>query len=311
MAYSILTYYCAYFRYHYPLEFITALLNSADTDEKIKSGTSLAALKGIRIMPIRFRHSLSEYTIDREDKAIYKGMSSIKYLNKSMGRELYKLRDKTYDSFIDLLDDISKKKICDSRQLDILIKLDFFNEFGNPNQLLKQVEYFNQFNGAKQLSKEETDAIVPHDIMQCMCVKETAKKYVDVDHAAIIRYLAQTTADITTPISCRLQYEVDHLGYIQLTIPTLADNYYCVLSVDGKYSNKMLTLYRLRDGVSVQMKVKKYSIERDPIVEKDIIKAEQISDEPKWGRTPDGEWYQKTETERVLKKYIHVRPKGG
>lgn len=59
--YSILTYYCAYYRYYYTHEFVTALLNTADTQEKIVNATKLANERGIQIMPIKFRHSRDEY----------------------------------------------------------------------------------------------------------------------------------------------------------------------------------------------------------------------------------------------------------
>ena len=46
-----------------------------------------------------------------------------------------------------------KELSINSRQLDILIKLNFFEEFGEVNQLLKQVELFDKFYGKKQFKK--------------------------------------------------------------------------------------------------------------------------------------------------------------
>ena len=143
--YSILSYYCAYYRYYYTHEFVTALLNTADTQEKIVNATKLANERGIQIMPIKFRHSRDEYVYDKTAPKIYQGMESIKYLNKRLSREFYKLRNHKFDSFIDLLLMNQKRKIADSRQLGILIELDFFSEFGNPNQLLEQVDIFINF----------------------------------------------------------------------------------------------------------------------------------------------------------------------
>ena len=43
--YSMFSYMCAYYRYHYPVEFITAYLNNASEQDDTLNGTSLAELK--------------------------------------------------------------------------------------------------------------------------------------------------------------------------------------------------------------------------------------------------------------------------
>lgn len=236
--YSILTYYCAYYRYYYPVEFVTALLNTADNQKKILAGTALAAQRGIKIMPIRFRHSLDQYTPDVSNRAIYKGMASIKYLNKRIGRELYALRDNTYADFISLLQDIKHKTSVNSRQLQILIELDFFHEFGNPNQLKAQVELFDKYSDSIQLSKAIVDPFIDHDAMLTLCEKETEKKYINVDWLGIVRHCAKETSEIITPVSDILHYEMDNLGYLQYQNPSLASTYHYILSIDGKYKKK-------------------------------------------------------------------------
>ena len=140
------------------------------------------------------------------------------------------------------------KKIADSRQLEILIKLDFFSEFGNPNQLLSQVDIFNKYFGAKQLNKVDMDKLFSYDTMLHLCEKETEKKYVNVDWLGIVRNLARETEDVKTPITDRIQYEADCLGYIQLTMPNLKSTYIYVLDIDGKFatSSKLVSSGGLR-----------------------------------------------------------------
>ena len=48
---------------------------------------------------------------------------------------LYAIRDEKFDTFIDLLARIKDLRV-DSRKLEIIIKLDFFSEFGGINYLL-------------------------------------------------------------------------------------------------------------------------------------------------------------------------------
>ena len=148
--YSMIGYTCGYLRYYHPREFITAYLNNANNDDDISMGTQLAETMNITIHPIRFRHSTAKYSCD--ETGIYKGIESVKFLNDKIADELYELREYQFDSFIDLLAKLKTLSV-NSRQLDILIKLDFFNEFGEVNKLLKQVEYFDKIYGKKQFKK--------------------------------------------------------------------------------------------------------------------------------------------------------------
>ena len=54
--YSMIGYMCAYLRYYYPREFITAYLNNANNEDDIMLGTELAKQLGITIHSIKFRH---------------------------------------------------------------------------------------------------------------------------------------------------------------------------------------------------------------------------------------------------------------
>ena len=60
IAYCLLGYLCAYYRYYYPSEYITAYLNNAANDDDIANGTALAMSKGISIKPPRFGHSKAD-----------------------------------------------------------------------------------------------------------------------------------------------------------------------------------------------------------------------------------------------------------
>jgi DNA polymerase-3 subunit alpha len=63
--YSMIGYLCAYYRYYYPLEFITAYLNNAQNEDDINAGTDLIKQKGIQLKPIQFRMSKGKYFFNR------------------------------------------------------------------------------------------------------------------------------------------------------------------------------------------------------------------------------------------------------
>lgn len=92
-------------------------------------------------------------------------------MSKDGADELYKLsQENQYEYFIDLLRDISANTSIDSRQLDILIKIDYFSQFGNQRELFKIVELFEIF-------KKGTAKKIRKDVVDGTWVGEIVKKY--------------------------------------------------------------------------------------------------------------------------------------
>ena len=115
-------------------------------------GTELVKQLGITIHSIKFRHSTAKYSCDKD--GIYKGIASVKFLNEDAANDLYSIKDEKFDTFIDLLVRISDLKV-DSRKLEILIKLDFFEEFGGIRYLLACNDLFAKYYGKKQMKKDK------------------------------------------------------------------------------------------------------------------------------------------------------------
>ena len=122
-------------------------LQSLPRDEKIK------------VNNIKFMHSKDRYFLDKDSGEIYKGIGSVKFLNNAVANELFELGKNTYLTFSDLVLDIKKNTSCNTRQLDILIKLDFFSEFGESQKLLMIVGIIDMFkNGeAKRFNIDELE----------------------------------------------------------------------------------------------------------------------------------------------------------
>ena len=143
VAYCLLGYLCAYYRHYHPLEFLTSFLNNAANDDDIRNGTEYANKIGIRITMPKWGLSKSDYAYDTTKRIITKGLSSIKYMSSGIAEDLYELaHSRYYKYFTDVLKDIDSKTTLDSRQLDILIKIDFFSEFGNQNELLRITDIY-------------------------------------------------------------------------------------------------------------------------------------------------------------------------
>lgn len=196
-AYSSIGYVCGYLRYYYPLEFLTAALNIfGDNMDKTADITNYATMVGIKVTLPKWGLSRGEYFFDREKRIIAKGLSSIKYMSAGLADELYTLAtSKEYTSFIDVLKDLDEQTSINSRQLEILIKLDFFSDFGNQRKLLRLTDLFsNTFKkgDAKQIKKSLVDGTPLEDIVKKYAVGVTksggvAKSYTLLDVMSILR----------------------------------------------------------------------------------------------------------------------------
>lgn len=292
--YSMVSYLCAYMRYYHTKEFICAYLNCANGDADIQSGTALAKERGIHIENPKFRKSRNEFIPDEKAPIIYKGVVSIKDMGKNNGDELYTLRDNHYDSFIDLLKDIREKTTVNSKQLDILIKLDFFSEFGDIRKLLKTVEIYNLLAGKKQMSKAKIAELeLPLELFLAHG-KETKSLVKELDIDAIMNELiAEAVKDPTLRADDidKIKWQIELLGYSNLTIPKANKRMYVVQSVTSKKTLTVIQIYEVFSGKTREVKAWNRQLHED-LKQGDIIDIYKIKKEnqkePTGEVTPDG-----------------------
>lgn len=294
--YSMIGYTCAMLRYYYPEEFIAAYLNNANNEDDIRNGTELARIKGITINPVKFRYSGSQYTVDKQNHALYKGCSSIKFLNSDVSEKLYEMKNDTFDSFFDLLDVFPGN----SRMLSILIKLNYFSEFGQTLKLLKLCDLHDLYSNKKIIKKDKCN--LPMDIVQKYAISETAKQYRFESDGMnkLIRELACLIPESEIPLRTRLEAEVEFMGYLSYTNPKL-QNIGFVLGVDTKYSPK-ITLYRIDTGTTETYKISKAAYQKQPFDKGRLLKF--YSEERNKSRKVDGEWVKLPEKESWITNYI-------
>ena len=282
--YSMIGYLCAMLRYYYPEEFIAAYLNNANNEDDIRYGTELARVKNIKIHPIKFRHSGADYTVDKETHSLYKGCSSVKFMNADVSEQLYSLKEQKFNSFTDLLSSFPGN----SRQLDLLIRLNYFCEFGGSLRLLKIAELYNKYNGKKVLKKEKLD--LPVEIITKYAKSETEKQYrfEDEGMSAMLSELCTLVPDQNLPILAQIDAQKTYLGYIDLVDPTKPTKA-VILDINTKYTPK-LSLYRLCDGQTISVKLKKKDYESNPVASGMIIDY-RTTKKPAWKKDGDS-WVQ-------------------
>ena len=286
--YSWIGYICGYLRYHYPLEFITTALNIFEgKEEKSLAIIDYAKRQGIKIKPIKFRHSTAQYSFDKENNQIFKGISSIKYMNVTIADELYALRNNEYSTFIDLLYDIDNKTSADSRQLKILIELDFFEEFGDTNYLLHLMQLYKQFGNIVQIKKEKlVDLNIDFEVARQYSKKETDKMFTGLEPKNLLKYLAKQQKIRRRTLKEKINSQIEHLGYVDI-----AENRYrkmlVVMSVDTKYAPK-LQMHSLKSGTMVECKIDRRTFNKCKLEKGDIIRVVGQTKKPKSKRMADG-----------------------
>lgn len=225
--YSMIGFVCAWLRFHYPLEFITSALNIYEgKEEKTAEIVEYAEKEKVRILPIKFGKSKSEYFFDSQNKSIYKGIGSIKFLNGVVADEIYELSKNKYETFVDLILDIKSKTSTNSRQLDILTKLDFFSDFGNVRELLKIIELAEKFKfgEAKSIKKDKLLGDPLYEVVARYATDRNAKgvelkSFTITDCKGLLRECEEIVRlfkleDI--PIKIKIEIQQEYLGYISL-----------------------------------------------------------------------------------------------
>ena len=275
--------YGAYLKAHYPLEYFTVAL-SLYSDDLDRTANLIAEMPyfNVTLNPIKFRHSRADYNMEKDTHSIYKGVQSLKFLNAEVSDKLYEMRDMQFDSFLDFL----KVSPLNSRQLDILICLNYFEEFGKTQKLLRIVDLYNKYGGKKQIKKDKCD--IPEEIISKYSTSTAAMyKLTDVD--GLLKELIASLPDADIPLRMRIQSEQEYLGYVSLTIPNNR-NLAVILDADFKYSPKV-KCYMLSTGQQITAKIAKKTYTSKPFQNGDVLSivAEQ---RPKWKKDESGEWVQ-------------------
>ena len=221
--YSLIGYLCAYLRCYYPCEFITAYLNNAANEDDVINGTTLAAEYGFKVTPPRFGASRDVFYFNKEKKEIAKGLTSVKYMSAALANELYDIYDEVKGKpFMEVLKALSKTSI-DTRQLDILIKIGYFEEFGNMGELLKLVQVYSFFkNGtAKSVSKSKVVGFLTDIILDYATDKgvkgNELKSYTITDMDGLLAACEEQIRKSNIPdltLKVKIQNSIDYLGYV-------------------------------------------------------------------------------------------------
>lgn len=305
--YSFLGYVVGYLRCYYKLETVTTALNIyAEDDAKCLEIIAYAKRNGIELKPIKFSKSTADYTMDKKENCVYKGIASVKHCNRQIAYELLELSKNKYDSFAELLKDIKDKTSINSRQLTILISLNFFSDFGKNKYLLDVVDIYDKFANSKVIAKKKMDELGVSDyLMQKYAGKETKSQWRQIDNQGLINELCNRLENKSLDIVSQVRAEMDYLGYVNYVNPNMADDYYIVTGF-VTYKNPCtpnLVLRRICDGEETGCRIKQSKVFKEtPFGMYSILKIEGFTYDFK-SKKINGEWQKSDEREIVLENY--------
>lgn len=318
IAYCLLGYLCAYYRYYHPVEFITSFLNNAANEDDIREGTSYANKLGIKVTMPKWGYSRNEYSFDRDARIIAKGLASVKYMSANTGEMLYALaHSKPHDRFMDVLFDIDTYQsvpgvsIVDTRKIDILIKTDFFSQYGNQRELLTIADLFYDIfkrGQVKKINKERVDGTAIADIIRKYSTGVTqsggeAKSYTILDVRSAMNEAEDAVKasglndldDIT-----KVKNFAEAMGYVGYVSDKEEDRrklyllevYPLKRKADGKQFGYSFVTKSIGSGKESRFTVPNKVYEKSPVRDGDIIKC--------IGYEQNGQYYRMTSYEKIV-----------
>ena len=302
--YSYEGYVSGWLRYHYPLQFLTVAMNiNQGKEEKTAALTAYAHKVGIKIKSPKFRHSRSDYFCDVDENTIYKGLGSIKYISADVAEALYGMRDMQFKNFIDVLFAIQQLETKpDARQLDILIKIGYFAEFGPAKALLLGVEIFNKFSKCKTIKLDKwVEMGYNVDMLEPYAGKLTEKTASQLDNRDIILSILRSMKMPKTTIVDKLKWQIELLGYVDGSDPKSDPNDWLVLDVKTTgYGTVYVTAYNLCYGAERTYRANKKFWTNHQLSRGDVARV-VLQEKNKMKKDENGEWVTLSETYQEMK----------
>ena len=254
--------YAAWLKVHYPYELYITMLKLYDekknTDKISAIISEMKRYKNISLTAGRFGQDNRDWMVDKEHHSISQSLSSIRYMSKRAAQDLQLLGKKTYDTFTDVLRDLQMNSCLDTRQIQILIELNYYEMFGKSGKLMKVYKEF--FEGKQKLTK-------------------TVKSY--ESRLEQCREYEKSLPDTALDIGQRLSSEFANVGLCLSTDETQPANLYFVLNLDTKYGVKA-KFYSVRRGTTGVVRFKKDDYAKKVFNEGDCVLLTKHNKSPKY-----------------------------
>lgn len=250
LAYTYDSLYCAYLKAYYPFEFYSVILETySQKGEKDKVKAIINEMKkgfNIDIGKYNFYLNNSEFAIDKENNLILPCLNTVKNIGKNTPKELW-YAPKNITNFIDLLVYIKENTSIKKNEIEILIKIDYFENFAYSKKLMHIFEIFN--NLYKKNNSEKTK------IKKIEKLKEVFNEIKNEDYSIIEKLI----------------FNLEFLGYSNIIIPKAKENSYIVIDKFIEYGKHIMHLYQIKTGKVLKVYMNDFDFDNNKFNNLDIL----------------------------------------
>lgn len=298
--------YEAWMKAHYPSKFYEVALNHySDKEDKNKIAElekEAVTFFGYSISKYRYGTDSTRFTVDDKTKSISPNLSSIKGIGVGAAQDLRTINGK---DFVELYLSCSGTKV-NRTVFTNLIKIGYFEKFGDVSHLLAQVDVVDKWSGRSTVPKSFVEEIhIDRNTMLKYGTDITkkgnvsAKQYTITDNVGFCREICKrTNPTVNASLGDIVKWQIEILGYTDYINPELTTRYVVVTDLDTTYSPKFVA-YCLKNGKTAPMKIH-YTIPRNnksvkqcfsnlEVKNGDIVYMTACSKEPKKKKI-DGKW---------------------
>ena len=300
--------YGAWLKAHHPLEFYEVLLTLAeqkgDKDKMNALKEEAESYFNIKFPPFRFGQDNRSIKADVENNLIVNSLSAIKGFSLSVGAALYDCSKNNFTSFVDVLAWLDEKALKASK-VRPLITIDYFQQFGNINELLSILDLWELLKQgkAKSVRKDKVTSIVVQRILSYNCSTtnkdgtESASYRMENEQTTMKclygfeQYIKQHPMP-SPSMKQQIQYSIDILGYADVVTNREEDRRRLLItdvvplsSAGGEVWSYRVGTRSLGSGKTARLTVKANIYDKKPIKAGDIIYAADLY------KNQTGYWY--------------------
>lgn len=300
--------YGAYLKTNYPLQFYEVFLNilqeKGEKDRLTAAKNEAESYFKIKFPPYRFGQDNRAIVADFENNAINNSIAAIKGFGSAVGDTIYECGKQGFTRFTDVLKWLNDHSVKSST-VEPLIKIDYFQQFGNCVELLQINEMFNFFKcgEAKNISKEKvTDSpylpFIQKNSTGTNASGKELKSYVVGDIVGLIHdcegyILSLSLKDLSYRQKAAIH--LDLLGYVDLTTGKAEDRTKLLITDITQLKNQSgdvwghaLFVKSIGTGNTARLTLYDRLYVNNPIFKGDIVDAYV---EPKYDKQNRKWWY--------------------
>ena len=302
--------YGAWQKANHPYEFYEVYLQFyTDEGEKDKVATMKQEMErafGIKEGDYKWGVDNTRFRADSANQLMIPALTCIKGISYKCSVALYELSQKKSEwTFPELLREMEKTPNINKGHVDTLIKINYFECFGEVAQLLAIKNAYEELNRSQFNKESNKDLIEKYgDIIINNC-EESPATYRNFNKEVALQQYADSIKDLKTSLVDKINYEYEVFGYIRTKF-NCSEQFAYVLDVNKKYKNKVIKLHRLKTGEEETVKVRGGRYDMNPIEPKDIIKTLEASREKKWKPDGNGGFVRIDELETILNTWSKV-----